>query len=160
MNTMTITEARAVLADDSAGNNATAAALRTLREVGAELPTSCPIAAADESLGGRLYGPDGLDERPWDVEELSEQAVEMDARRQVVPVLAAVAAMWAAFAIGQQAGPQVYRPTATSAKAAAVEAQVLRRAVDDTDPLDPFEGRVSAPAGTPASAVPFVEVAS
>lgn len=230
MTTMTITEARAVLADDNAGNNATAAALRTLREAGAELPTSRPIVGGAEPLGGTLYGPDGIDERPWClgadidaetrvaagyvctvldeegwsvsysadadavreelydatvrvfgdgpsadayhaelvarfsapdvVEELSEQAVETDGRRQVVPVLAAVAAMWAAFALGQQAGPQAYRPTATSAKAAAVEAQVLRRAVDDADPSDPFEGRVSRPAGTPVSAVPFVEVAS
>lgn len=51
----------------------------------------------------------------------------------------------------------IYAPSAASAKAAAGEARVLRRAVDDADPCDPFEGRISAPVGTPRAAVPFVE---
>lgn len=229
--TMTTAEALAVLADDNAGNNATARALRALGE---NLPAPRPIVAGDESLGGGLYGPDGIDERPWtlsaapvdpgptalvpvrsqiDVPGFPSAFVSMitdgpafevalivgdagedfdfnfdvpgappvivldvgaafdygrpccvrrfDTRDEAAAYQVTLARLAAGYAFTARVMAAqafvIYSPTAISVKAAAVEAQVLRRAVDDADPCDPFEGRVSAPAGTPRAAVPFVE---
>lgn len=89
---------------------------------------------------------------PAVVEEMGDRVDDVTGRRQVVPVLFAMAAAWTAFAAGQQVAHPVYRPTPEQAQAARAawhrEGAVLAAE-------DGFEGRVSAPAGTPRAARPF-----
>lgn len=89
---------------------------------------------------------------PVVVEEMSDRVADDTGRRQVVPVLFAIAAAWTAFAAGQQVAHPVYRPTPEQAQAARA-AWHREGAVIAAE--DGFEGRVSAPAGTPRAARPF-----
>lgn len=75
-----------------------------------------------------------------------------------VPVALAVLLAWTAFAAGQQAA-RAHVQTDDAARKARQATHVLLKSVDDEDLSDGFQGRVSAPAGTPQAARPFREVA-